>query len=221
MLISPPLQSHAEGPDAAVLQSPVARRAEAAWQRALPTLHGLRLTLRELRKEDAPSLLAQLSSDEVTRFISPPPTTAEGFEQFIAWAQRRRQQGRYACFAVVPEGGAHAVGMFQLHILDADERRAEWGFVLGSAYWGKGLFLEGAFLMLQFIFETVGIDLLEARSCVGNGRGNGALRKVGARQQVRLRRAFAKNGRRHDQWLWTIVPKQWTAFLQPRSRSVH
>ncbi len=39
---------------------------------------------------------------EVSRFISPPPTTVEGFERFILWAQRERQAGNYACFAVVP-----------------------------------------------------------------------------------------------------------------------
>ena len=221
MLISHPLEHSGEATAVAVLHSPHAGAAAAAWQRALPTLQGLRLTLRELRMEDAPSLLAHLSSEEVTRFISPPPTTVDGFEQFIAWAQRRRGQGRYARFAVVPEGEDQAVGMFQMHVLDADEQRAEWGFVLGSAYWGKGLFLEGAVMMLRFMFETVGIELLEARSVVENGRGNGALRKVGALRQRALRRSFKKDGRLHDQWLWTITPGQWKASIQLRSRTAH
>ena len=37
--------------------------------------------------------------------------------------------------------------------------------------------------MLDFAFETVGVHRLEARSAVANGRGNGALRKMGAVQE--------------------------------------
>jgi len=68
----------------------------------LPTLTGSKLTLRDLRLSDAPSLLAMLATEEVARFISPPPTTVEGFERFIAWTHRERAAGNYICFAWCP-----------------------------------------------------------------------------------------------------------------------
>src|SRR5262245_64654609 len=71
------------------------------WKQALPVLTGSMVTLRELRLTDAPALLSMLSTQEVARFISPPPTTVEGFERFIAWTHRERAAGNYACFAVV------------------------------------------------------------------------------------------------------------------------
>src|SRR4030095_5198820 len=74
------------------------------WRQTLPVLTGTMVTLRELRLSDAPSLLAMLSTEEVSRFISPPPTTVEGFERFIAWTHRERAAGNYICFAVVPHG---------------------------------------------------------------------------------------------------------------------
>src|SRR5512134_1816989 len=83
------------------------------WKDGLPVLAGSTFTLRELRLEDAAPLLAMLTTEEVSRFISPPPTTVEGFERFILWAQRERQAGSYACFAVVPNGLDTAVGIFQ------------------------------------------------------------------------------------------------------------
>ncbi len=55
------------------------------WRAGLPELTGTLVTLRELRLEDAPSLFAAVTSEEVTRFISPPPATVDGFERFIAW----------------------------------------------------------------------------------------------------------------------------------------
>jgi hypothetical protein len=45
-----------------------------------------------------------LTTEEVSRFISPPPTTVQGFERFIIWAQRERQAGNYACYAVGARG---------------------------------------------------------------------------------------------------------------------
>lgn len=177
------------------------------WKKQLPVLQAKGITLRELRVSDASSLLALLTTEEVTRFISPPPTTVEGFERFIQWAQREREAGRYVCFAVVPAGSDTAVGLFQIRQLDPTFGTAEWGFALGSAFWGSGLFVSGAELMIDFAFDVIGVHRLEARAAVENGRGNGALRKVGAVQEGILRRSFLRNGRFLDQALWTILPE--------------
>jgi RimJ/RimL family protein N-acetyltransferase len=101
--------------------SPITRTpaaVDAHWRKALPVLRGAGVTLRELRATDAATLLPLLTTEEVTRFISPPPTTVEGFARFIQWAQREREAGRYACFAVVPDGYDSAVGLFQIRQLD-------------------------------------------------------------------------------------------------------
>jgi ribosomal-protein-alanine N-acetyltransferase len=177
------------------------------WKMQLPVLQAKGITLRELRVSDALSLLALLTTEEVTRFISPPPTTVEGFERFIQWTQREREAGRYVCFAVVPAGSDTAVGLFQIRQLDPTFGTAEWGFALGSAFWGSGLFVAGAQLMIDFAFDVIGVHRLEARSAVENGRGNGALRKMGAVQEGILRRSFLRKGRFLDQALWTILPE--------------
>ena len=179
------------------------------WQQALPVLSGARVTLRELRLDDAASLLAMISTEEVSRFISPPPTTIEGFERFIAWAMRERARGSYACFAVVPAGMSTAVGLFQLRGLEPGFATAEWGFALGSAYWGTGLFIESARLVLDFAIDVAKVYRIEARASVANGRGNGALRKLGAVQEGVLRRSFYRGGEYHDQVLWSVLAEDW------------
>ena len=179
------------------------------WRQALPVMAGSSFTLRELRKEDATSLFAMLSTDEVARFISPPPTTVEGFERFIAWTQRERSAGNYACFAIVPAGMDTAIGIFQVRSLEPGFGTAEWGFAMGSEYWGSGIFAEGARLILDFAFDVIGARRLEARAATANGRGNGALRKLGAVQEGVLRRSFVRNGQYYDQVLWGILAEDW------------
>jgi ribosomal-protein-alanine N-acetyltransferase len=179
------------------------------WTKGLPSLRGNGFTLRELRVSDAASLLALLTTEEVTRFISPPPTTIDGFERFIRWTQREREAGHYVCFAVVPDGYDTAVGLFQVRQLDPMFDTAEWGFALASEFWGSGLFANGAELVIEFVFDVIGARRLEARAAIQNGRGNGALRKLGAVQEGILRKSFLRNGQYHDQALWAILDEDW------------
>jgi ribosomal-protein-alanine N-acetyltransferase len=193
----------------AVMAEAMAVTTQSDWRQALPVMAGSMVTLRDLRLSDAPTLLAMLSSEEVARFISPPPTTVEGFERFIAWTHRERAAGNYVCFGVVPHGMDTAVGIFQIRQLEPGFATAEWGFAIGSAYWGTGIFLDAAKRAVDFAFESIGVHRLEARAAVANGRGNGALRKMGAVQEGVLRRSFLRNGQYLDQTLWTILAEDW------------
>ncbi len=189
----------------------IARKTNAPndWRTGLPTLAADLVTLRELRTSDAASLLASLTTEEVARFISPPPTTVEGFERFIAWTHRQRAVGAFVCFAIVPHESDTAIGLFQVRSLEPGFGTAEWGFVMSSEYWGTGVFVEGARLVVDFAFDVVGVHRLEARAAIANGRGNGALRKLGAVMEGVLRRSFVRNGACHDQALWTILSDEW------------
>jgi RimJ/RimL family protein N-acetyltransferase len=191
------------------LQAPVPEAPSSDWRIELPTLAGSRVALRDLRLADAPSLLAAMSSEEGSRFISPPPTSVEGFERFIAWSHRQRTAGQYISFAIVPQGSETSIGLFQLRSLEPDFGTAEWGFALATEFWGAGMFSEGARLVIDYAFDVIGARRLEARAALRNGRGNGALRKIGAVQEGVLRRSFLKNGEYLDQALWTILSEDW------------
>jgi ribosomal-protein-alanine N-acetyltransferase len=182
---------------------------DADWTTGLPVIKGRKMVLRELVKTDALSLLSMLSTDEVAKFISPPPTTPQGFEKFIAWAQRERQVGNQFTFGMVPEGCEHAVGLVQVRAIAPRFSVAEWGFAVGSPFWGTGLFLASARMTLDFAFQNTAVNRLEARAVVQNGRGNGALRKLGAVPEGILRGSLLKDGKFLDQMMWSIVAQDW------------
>jgi N-acetyltransferase len=183
------------------------------WRTALPVLQAGAVTLRELRLSDAPSLLQMLSTEEVSRFISPPPTTVAGFERFIAWAQHERGAGRYVCYGVVPPGSEQAVGIIQVRQLGNSMEVVEWGFAIGSPFWGTGMFQAAARAVLAFTFAVLGTTRVEARSSIENGRGNGALQKLGATREGVLRKSFLRDGIYHDQVLWSIVADDWWQWM--------
>jgi RimJ/RimL family protein N-acetyltransferase len=179
------------------------------WRDRVPVLRSGKVTLRELQPSDAQALWAFISSDEVARFLSPPPPTVEGFERFIAWTHRQRAVGMQASLAVLVEGFDTPVGLFQLRQLEPGFGTAEWGFAIGSAFWGTGVFRAGAELMMHLAFDVIGVHRLEARACSDNTRGNTALRKIGAVEEGVLRRAFLHHGEYRDQVLWTVLDEDW------------
>lgn len=181
------------------------------WRDRLPTLQGDRVVLRELRASDAPWLVAMITPPEVSRFISPPPSTVPVFERFIARSLSQQAAGALACFAVTLKGHDTAIGLFQVRALTPDFAVAEWGFAIGSAFWGTGIFEECAELVLDFAFTRIGVHRLEARAAVMNGRGNRALQKLGAVQEGVLRQAFLCDGDYVDQMLYSLVEDEWRA----------
>ena len=207
-----------------VIRPPMTDVTTTDWQHRLPTLTGHNVVLRELRTSDAQSLFAMLTTEEVSRFISPPPSTVEGFEKFIAWAHRQRAAGTYACFAVTLRGFDTAIGIFQVRDTSSGFETAEWGFAIGSAFWGTGVFQDSAELVVEFAFDTIGVHRLEARAAVLNGRGNGALQKIGAVQEGVLRKSFLRNGKYLDQVLYAMIDVDWRPqreTMAPVSVSIH
>jgi len=203
---------------AATVAVPQPETISSDWRDLLPLLAGESITLRELQLSDAPTLFAMLSTEEVSRFISPPPTTVEGYERFIEWTHKKRAAGELVCFGIVPKGMNEAVGIIQVRSLEKGFGTAEWGFALGSPFWGNGMFVEGAQMVLDFAFEQIGVHRVEARCAVHNGRGNGALQKLGAVHEVRLRKSFVKNGVHYDQFLAVILDTDW-AMREMRYRA--
>ena len=185
-----------------------------AWRCMLPTLCGKQVVLRELRASDAASLFSLLTTAEVRRFMYEPPASVEGFERFIAWTHRQRSEGRGACFAVTLAGFDTAIGIFQVRGTEPGFLVADWGFALGSPFWGTGVFREGAELILQFIFETLRVHRLEAVAAVRNGRANRALLKVGAVQEGLLRRSLLCKGDYLDEALYAILGDDYRASRQ-------
>ena len=193
------------------LSSVTVSEPRSSWQTALPVLTGSMVTLRELRASDAACLFAMLTSEEVSRFISPPPASIDDFDRFIESMVRGRAEGSCAVFAVTLGEFNTPIGLFQVRMTGLPGT-AEWGFAIGSPFWGTGVFVDSARLVADFVFDTVGVHRLEARSDISNARGRGALVKIGAVKEGILRRSLRRDGRYHDQVLYAIVEDDWRAW---------
>jgi len=186
-----------------------AKPAASDWQKGLPILRGPGVTLRQIEPQDATALFDALAPQDVEAAFEPAPTSAEMFGQYISWARKQITTGRAACFAIVPDGSLHAVGVVQLRRLDSQFKTADWGIVLAPAWRGTGLFVDVAQTLLRFAFETVGVHRLEARTGGTNLPACAAMRKIGAKLEACLPKSFLCGGRYLDDELWVIADRDW------------
>ena len=136
------------------------------WRIGLPVLQGAVVALRELRASDAPALLTAFGSPDVTRLISPPPPTLAG--------SRSSSRGRSA--SVKPDSRSlrdhverHRYGRRPVpgEGPSARVRHRGMGLRAGGEFWGSGIFMDGAELILDFAFDVLGVHRLEARAALG------------------------------------------------------
>ncbi len=181
------------------------------WCSGLPDLRDDAVTLRELRDSDAGSLVGHSNRPAVLQYIASCPATTEAFIRFIRWAHVQRRRGVFACYGIVPSKHAFAVGVIQFWPIEPDFSTAEWGFAIGEAFWGTGLFARSARLVLDTLFSQLGVYRLEARATDANNPGNRALAHLGAKREGVLRGGFRKGRVVRDHVMWSILATDWDA----------
>lgn len=182
------------------------------WRRlgqGAPELSFRHGTLRELRADDAPTLLPYLHDRDVQQQMNQYPRTLSALEAFIAWTCREREAGRHLCVGIIPAGQSQAVGMIQLWPIEQAGRTAEFGFMLGRPFWGRSLFYSAAAAFVDYAVATLGVTRLEARARLDNTRGNAALLRLGAVREGVLRDCFIVDGEPVDYGMWSILARDW------------
>lgn len=181
----------------------------ANWRAEFPMLAGRTVLLREPTAHDLEALVHLLSLADATRFGIDEPISEYAVQQLIDHAPRDRANGQALTLAITLAATRAVVGLMQIRQLDPAFEAGEWECTLAPSVRGSGVFLEAARLAGSFVFGSVGAHRLEARVLVQNGRGNGALRKLGAVQEGILRRSARRGGQYVDQVLWSMLKEDW------------
>jgi RimJ/RimL family protein N-acetyltransferase len=181
----------------------------ADWKSELPTLAARLVTLRELAASDFGPLVALLSLADATQFGLDEVNPDIAAQQLIERAARDRSAGIGFTYAITISGTQAFVGVIQIRQLDPMFEAAEFECTIAPASRGTSVFLEAARLAGSFAFGAAGAHRLEVRVLQQNGRGNGALRKLGAVQEGVLRRSIRRGTGYFDQVLWSMLKEDW------------
>lgn len=180
------------------------------WGNRLPTLESDRLILRWIEESDAPDLLRIFGDAETMRYWTIQAFTdlamAVGLVHEIH--QLFRDRILYQWGVVRREDGA-LIGTCTLHKTIWRHRRAEVGFILGRAFWGKGYMTETLGVLLSFAFDTLELHRLEADVDPRNARSLRVLERLGFRREGLLRQRYQVNGEIQDAVFLGLLADEW------------
>jgi RimJ/RimL family protein N-acetyltransferase len=191
------------------------------WRTELPTLTARLVTLREPVPQDLGPLVDILSVADASRFGMDEPVTEVAVQRVIERARRDRIVGSGFTYVITHGTARPPIGLIQVRRLDPGFEVAEWECTLAPSARGAGIFVEAIRLVGSFAFDTVGARRLETRVLLHNGRGNTALRKLGAVEEGILRRSARRGGEWVDQVLWSLLKEDWGDHWISTSPRVH
>lgn len=169
---------------------------------SLPTIPTERLLLREITPEDVPALFGVFGDPIVCRYRLSPALQAD-----IA---RRFQEREMFQWGIAGRAEGTLVGTCTLHALSEEHRRAELGYTLARAAWGRGYVAEALPKLIRFAFETLELHRLEANVDPRNERSIRVLEREGFEREGHLRERYHVQGEVQDALLFGLLHREWS-----------
>jgi RimJ/RimL family protein N-acetyltransferase len=183
-----------------------------------PTLHTVRLQLRPFNDADASALFALHSNAHVLRYWdSPPWSETERAERFIAACRQMTEDGTGVRLAVDRVANRAFIGWCSLTRWNADYRSASMGYCFNDAAWGHGYATEAARALLQWAFDTLEINRVQAETDTRNAASARVLEKLGFVREGMLREDCVVSGEVSDSWVYGLIRREWQSSSESGS----
>lgn len=134
-------------------------------------------------------------------------TATEGFVQ-RSLDQMRRGEGFQTCV----EYRGELVGVMGYVYVDAVNRKAEIGYWLSEDRQGRGIMTRSCRRMVDFAFDSLGLNRVEIRADVLNGKSRAIPERLGFVHEAVLREAVFENGRFCDLVMYAQLRREWEAL---------
>ena len=175
-----------------------------------PTLHTPRLRLRPFTDVDADALFDLHSSARVLRYWDAPPWSERTrAERFIAVCQQMANEGTGARLAMDRLSDGAFIGWSSLTRWNPDYRSASLGYCLHDAAWGQGYATEAARALLQWAFDTLDLNRVQAETDTRNAASARVLEKIGFVREGTLREDCVVNGEVSNSWVYGLIRREW------------
>lgn len=176
----------------------------------LPTFETARLRIRSLGPDDVPALFAIFGDPEVCRYWSRPPladlAAAGALQQEIA---RHFDQRTLFQWGIAERETNAVVGTCTLAALSQEHRRADVGYALARAVWGRGYLKEVLPVLLDHAFGDLALHRLEADVDPRNAPSLHLLESMGFRREGYLRERYHMAGEVQDAVIFGLLEDEW------------
>ncbi len=184
-----------------------------------PGLETKNLYLREMLPGDATAVFQILADTEVTRFYDDDPFTdvSQARVQIAAWANGFEAK-RTIRWGIARKNRNVIIGSCGLYGFHTWHMRGSLGYELARAYWRQGIMTEALSAIIDFGFNEIGLNRLDARVMPGNHASIRLLEKLGFRNEGLLREYERWAGKGYvDLYVFSLLQREYKEVLNDAS----
>ena len=161
--------------------------------KSIPTIKTERLTLRKLKKRDLDDIFEYASDPRVSRYLLWSPHASRRVSAaYLTRVLSLYKKGQFYDWAIVYSG--KMIGICGFSSIDVLADCAEIGYVINADYWGQGIATEVARRVMDFGFNRLELQRIEARYIEGNEASASVMKKCGMSQIKTETRAISEDG---------------------------
>ncbi|MDR5779029.1 GNAT family protein [Caballeronia sp. LZ065] len=176
-----------------------------------PTLSGMRVQLRPLRREDRAALLAAAADGELWNLRVTVVPNEDTIDRMIDTVFADRDAGTVMPFVIVRREDGRVVGSTRFWKIDRVNRKCEIGSTwLAASAQRTGINIEAKLLMLTHAFEVMQCVRVQFTTDELNEKSRAAILGIGAQQEGIVRHErIMPDGRKRNSVRFSIIDDEW------------
>lgn len=176
---------------------------------AFPILQTKRLTLREIRIEDAIAIFNMRSNKRVGEFIARPQMQQHDDATQLAERTINAYRNKQAIgWAGVLRNGEGIIGTCGYNSIDVPNMHAEIGGEMATDFWGKYLAAEAFAAIIQFGLQHMNLHTIEAKVSPQNRSAIYLMEQIGFKKEAHYHQRIFFNNTFLDMSVYTLISGQ-------------
>ena len=175
-------------------------------------LHGERVQLTALNREDAHIIAGWEQDTEFLRMLDASPAQPRGIDEIMRWMENGQKARNNFLFGVRTTAISELIGWIELDGIQWTHGSAGVGIAIGNRdYWGQGYGSEAMVLILQFAFHELNLHSIHLTAFAYNTRAIALYERLGFRREGAYREYLHRDGQRYDMLIYGILRREWEA----------
>ncbi len=157
-----------------------------------------------------------IQEPEIWQYSLMPINSPETLSNYIEQALEERKLGKSYPFVVIDKQSGNYAGSTRFYDIQPAFKTLQLGYTwYGKAFQGTGLNKHCKFLLLQFAFESIGIERVEFRADNQNARSIAAMKSIGCTVEGVLRSHMPnQTGGRRNSIVLSILKEEWHSHIK-------
>lgn len=177
---------------------------------SMPTLETPRLILRRIAMSDAKDIFAYSCDEEVARHVlwSAQKSIGEA-KEYCRFMMRKYRNDEPSSWGIIEKKTGKLVGTIGFMDYSEDNASVEVGYSLAHWLWNSGYMTEALSCVIDYAFESMDINRIEAQHELTNPSSGRVMEKCGMRHEGHLRERICCKGVFRDVEMWGILRRDW------------